>query len=107
MVVVIMLGFNEERTIEILKNPDVKKLVIFDENEDYRSNFINLHKIHNDRITFYDGDIDTNLHAYLKYRSCGCLVNVQKSDNTPIGVKIDLQVRSSDLSGHPETVMWV
>lgn len=63
---VILSQFDQEKISIILQDEDVKKLAIFDENDEYRSEFEKLYKIYGDRITFYEGDVSNNVSEYVK-----------------------------------------
>lgn len=65
---VILIGFDSERAKAILVDESVSKLVIFDELDETRAKFESLYPIYKDRITLYEGDIESNLNGYLKLR---------------------------------------
>jgi hypothetical protein len=63
---VIMKGFNKDEITILSKSVD--KIVIFDdsEDEDIRKSFESLFKELGNKITLYEGQIDTNLESYFK-----------------------------------------
>lgn len=65
---VILIGFDSERVKSILADEAVTKLVIFDSDDDNRSNFEKVYPMYKDRITLYEGAIESNLKGYLELR---------------------------------------
>lgn len=65
---VILIGFNYETVKRILSFDNVIKLVIFDEDDEIRSDFESIYPFYKDRITLYDGAIDSNIDGYFKLR---------------------------------------
>lgn len=61
-----MKGFNKDEITILSKSVD--KIVIFDdsEDEDIRKSFESLFKELGNKITLYEGQIDTNLESYFK-----------------------------------------
>ena len=66
---VILLGYNSEKIVSIMSDPNCEKLSIFDESDHFRPYFEKLHSIYGDRVTFYEGDIECNIYAFLKRRT--------------------------------------
>jgi hypothetical protein len=74
---VILIGFDSDRVKEILADKTITKLVIFDDTDDTddtdnadnaRSKFEKVYPIYGDRITLYEGDVESNLNWYLRLR---------------------------------------
>jgi hypothetical protein len=65
----VMLRFDEEKAKKTLEFETCEKLVIFDENDEYRKDFERLYIVYGDRITFYEGNVELNFAAYLKRRT--------------------------------------
>jgi hypothetical protein len=51
-----------------MNDKSVTKLVIFDDSEECRSSFEEIYPKYKDRITLYEGNVETNLEAYFKLR---------------------------------------
>lgn len=66
--IIVVVGFNKDQIINILNYSKKYKVVIFDYNENIRTEFEKLHEIYKDRITFYEGDVKLNLISYYKLR---------------------------------------
>lgn len=64
---VILIGFDRDRVKEILVDESITKLVIFDD-DDVRTEFEKVYPIYKNRITLYEGDIESNLNGYYKLR---------------------------------------
>jgi hypothetical protein len=65
---VILLGFDSDRVKAILADDAVTKLVIFDDTDNARPKFEKVYPIYRDRITLYEGDVESNLNGYFKLR---------------------------------------
>ena len=63
---VILIGFDSERVKAILADETVTKLVIFDDNDNARPKFEKVYPIYRDRITLYEGAVESNLNGYFK-----------------------------------------
>lgn len=64
---VILIGFDRDRVKEILVDESITKLVIFDD-DDVRTEFEKVYPIYKNRITLYEGAIESNLNGYYKLR---------------------------------------
>jgi hypothetical protein len=65
---VILIGFDRDRVKEILVDESITKLVIFDDDDDVRTEFEKVYPIYKNRITLYEGAIESNLNGYYKLR---------------------------------------
>jgi hypothetical protein len=65
---VILIGFDSDRAKAILADKAVTKLVIFDDTDNARPKFEKVYPIYRDRITLYEGAVESNLNAYFKLR---------------------------------------
>lgn len=65
---VILIGFDNKRVKDILLDKTITKLVIFDDTDEARILFEKVYPIYKDRITLYEGAIDSNLNSYFKLR---------------------------------------
>jgi hypothetical protein len=65
---VILIGFDNERVKSILADEAVTKLVIFDDTDNARPKFEMVYPIYKDRVTLYEGAIESNLNGYFKLR---------------------------------------
>ena len=65
---VILVGFDSERVASILVDETVTKLVIFDDTDNVRPKFERVYPIYKDRITLYEGNVESNLNGYFKLR---------------------------------------
>lgn len=66
---VILIGFDSDRVKEILVDESITKLVIFDDDDDdVRTEFEKVYPIYKNRITLYEGAIESNLNGYYKLR---------------------------------------
>ena len=65
---VILIGFDSDRVKVILADKAVTKLVIFDETDNARPKFEKMYPVYRDRITLYEGDVESSLNGYLKCR---------------------------------------
>jgi len=65
---VILIGFDSERVKSILADETITKLVIFDDTDNVRFKFEKVYPIYKDRITLYDGEVESNLNSYLILR---------------------------------------
>ena len=65
---VILIGFDSERVKSILADEAVTKLVIFDDTDNARPKFEMVYPIYKDRVTLYEGAIESNLDGYFELR---------------------------------------
>jgi hypothetical protein len=65
---VILIGFDSDRVKAILADETVAKLVIFDDTDNARPTFEKVYPIYRDRITLYEGAVESNLNGYFKLR---------------------------------------
>lgn len=65
---VILIGFDSDRVKAILVDEAVTKLVIFDDTDNARPKFEKMYPVYKDRITLYEGAIESNLNGYFKLR---------------------------------------
>ena len=65
---VILIGFDSDRAKAILADEAVTKLVIFDDTDNARPKFEKVYQVYKDRITLYEGDVESNLNGYLELR---------------------------------------
>lgn len=65
---VILIGFDSERVASILADETVTKLVTFDDTDNARPKFEKVYPIYNERITLYEGAVESNLNGYFKLR---------------------------------------
>lgn len=65
---VILIGFDRDRVKDILVDESITKLVIFDDDDDVRTEFEKVYPIYKNRITLYEGAIESNLNGYYKLR---------------------------------------
>lgn len=65
---VILIGFASERVKSILADESVTKLVIFDDTDNARPMFEKVYPIYKDRVTLYEGAIESNLNGYFQLR---------------------------------------
>lgn len=65
---VILIGFDSGRVRAILADKAVTKLVIFDETDNARPKFEKVYPVYGDRITLYEGDVESSLNGYFKCR---------------------------------------
>lgn len=65
---VILIGFAADRVKAILDDKTVTKLVIFDDTDTARTKFEKVYPVYKDRITLYEGEIESNLNGYFKLR---------------------------------------
>jgi len=65
---ILFLGWNTETIKNYLERPDVNKVVVFDsgDEDEHRTKYETLYSIYKDRVTFYEGNIVTNINSYLK-----------------------------------------
>ncbi len=64
---VILIGFDSNRVKSILADEAITKLIIFD--DDSRAEFEKIYPIYKDRVTLYEGAIESNLVGYFKLRA--------------------------------------
>jgi biotin-(acetyl-CoA carboxylase) ligase len=79
---IIMKKFCKEEIIKNLSSEFVDKIVIFDDSEDeeIRKSFETLFKKVGDKITLYEGQIETNLESFLKLRQNEKIEYIFKGD---------------------------
>lgn len=65
---VILIGFDSDRIKAILADEAVTKLVIFDDTDNARPKFEKVYPVYRDRITLYEGAVESNLNGYFKLR---------------------------------------
>ncbi len=65
---VILVGLDTNRAKEILADASITKLVIFDDTDNARCKFEQIYPVYKDRITLYEGDVESNIDTYLKLR---------------------------------------
>jgi hypothetical protein len=65
---VILIGFDSDRVKAILADETVAKLVIFDDTDNARPKFEKVYPIYRDRITLYEGAVESNLNGYFELR---------------------------------------
>jgi len=65
---VILIGFDNDHVKAILAEEDVTKLVIFDDTDTARVKFEKVYPVYRDRITLYEGDIESNINGYFQLR---------------------------------------
>jgi hypothetical protein len=65
---VFLIGFDAQRSKEILADQTISKLVIFDEDENSRLQYEKLYPIFKDRITLYEGDVKSSFYGYFRLR---------------------------------------
>jgi hypothetical protein len=65
---VILIGFDNDRVKAILADEAITKLVIFDDTDNARPKFEKVYPIYKDRITLYEGSVESNLNGYFKLR---------------------------------------
>lgn len=65
---VILVGFDSDRVAAIMADETVTKLVIFDDTDNVRPKFEKVYPIYKDRITLYEGSVESNLNGYFKLR---------------------------------------
>lgn len=72
MSTILFLGFNSAEILKLLHQPQIKKVVIFDNSYENRENFENLYRQHTSDcknstyLTMYEGCISRNIDAFLQ-----------------------------------------